>query len=145
MKVPRGTRNRRSISQRPPVSPDGRIYAQGYYGYSDTGVYLWDIATGETIQHLDAGVQAFIDGFSSDSRLLLTSTGSLAQLWDLQTGALLRTFNAHTATLWSTALSPDGHYVLTGSADNTVRIWAIDTDPAGGAAFQKEGLLSFMY
>ncbi len=38
-------------------------------------------------------------------------------------GESLRTFSGHTSSVTSVAFSPDGQYVLTGSADGTARLW----------------------
>jgi WD40 repeat protein len=51
-------------------------------------------------------------------------------MWDINTGAEIRTFRGHTGTVTSVAFSPDGVYALSGSYDSTIRLWYINT---GGA------------
>jgi len=41
--------------------------------------------------------------------------------------ALVRTFRGHTNQVWSVAFTPDGKQLLTGSKDNTMRLWDIET------------------
>ncbi|HKM55678.1 MAG TPA: caspase family protein, partial [Isosphaeraceae bacterium] len=44
-------------------------------------------------------------------------------LFDARSGKQLRTFVGHTGTVWAIAPSPDGRYLLSGSNDQTLRIW----------------------
>lgn len=46
--------------------------------------------------------------------------GSLKS-WDLETTGVLKTFDGHTDKVLSVALSSDGRYAVSGSADTTVR------------------------
>ena len=54
---------------------------------------------------------------------MLTGVLSTPPLWDATTGSQVRTFSGHTANVMSVVFSPDGKYVLTGSADKTARLW----------------------
>lgn len=76
--------------------------------------------------------------FDNDGTRLLTASGStvesstpVAQLWDVETGRLIREFEGHRATIHSISFSPDGRQILTGAGNNyyvgeqdpTVRVW----------------------
>ncbi|MEJ7593172.1 MAG: WD40 repeat domain-containing protein [Planctomycetaceae bacterium] len=66
-----------------------------------------------------------------DETLILTATNTIAQLWDLRTGALFQTFEGHRAPITTVCFSPDEQQILTGSGKNTehgpenstVRLW----------------------
>uniref|UniRef100_A0A8D1GLL7 Small-subunit processome Utp12 domain-containing protein n=1 Tax=Sus scrofa TaxID=9823 RepID=A0A8D1GLL7_PIG len=51
-----------------------------------------------------------------------TKTGKL-QLYDLASGNLLETVDAHDGALWSLSLSPDQRGFVTGGADKSVKFW----------------------
>ncbi len=64
---------------------------------------------------------------SNDGRhyLMTGSWDNTARLWSLEDGALVRTFEGHTAAVkevWATA---DGRHLLTGSGDRTGRLWSL--------------------
>jgi WD40 repeat protein len=76
--------------------------------------------------------------FDKEGTRLLTASGStsegstpIAQLWDVETGRLIREFVGHRATIHSISFSPDGRQILTGAGNNyyvgeqdpTVRVW----------------------
>ena len=61
------------------------------------------------------------------------------KLWEVATGALIRTFEGHTDWINSVAFSADGRLVLSGSADRTIKLW----DAATGALIRSfEGHLA---
>jgi WD40 repeat protein/class 3 adenylate cyclase len=67
--------------------------------------------------------------YSPDGRYVLTSVGrpdNKAQLWDAQTGEVVREFT-HPDGVISGTFSPDGKYVLTGSRDQIARLWELQT------------------
>jgi len=54
----------------------------------------------------------------------------VARCWDLRTGGLVQQYRGHTAVIQDLALSPDGSMLLTGSDDNTAKVFLT----AGGSA-----------
>ncbi|MFH1739482.1 MAG: WD40 repeat domain-containing protein, partial [bacterium] len=112
-------------------SPDGMKVLTGSY---DGTAKLWDVESGAEIRTF-SGYIGYVNSvaFSPDGMRVLT-VGMLiigdvligdaildytAQLWDVETGAEIRTFSGHTSILFSVAFSPDGTKVLTGSGDGT--------------------------
>ena len=43
--------------------------------------------------------------------------------WDANTGECLKTLKGHSEIVYSVAYSPDGKRIISGSADETVKIW----------------------
>jgi WD40 repeat protein len=60
-------------------------------------------------------------------------------LWNLATGEKTRSLSGHAGPVYAIASSPDGKWLLTGSSDQTVRLWPLagcDRVPAFGAKFE---------
>jgi WD40 repeat protein/serine/threonine protein kinase len=66
---------------------------------------------------------------------VLTVGGSDARLWDLKTGRERMSFSPHGAVA-SARFSPDGQWVVTGSWDNSAKVWDVQT---GRAILKLEG------
>jgi hypothetical protein len=65
---------------------------------------------------------------SPDGRRLLTSSdGDTASLWDTQTGERLHELKGHTGKVSALAFSSDGRRLLTGSWDQTAASWDAET------------------
>ncbi|MGE3173802.1 MAG: protein kinase [Planctomycetota bacterium] len=124
---------------------DGRLVDSGA-----SDAVLWD-ASGKPLRRF-AGPCADLAalGIDRDERLLLgASTDGRAYLWELETGALLRVVEEHSAALRSCAFSPDGSRFATSSLDGTARVFATRDDrPAvvlrhdcavGPIAFEPDG------
>ena len=45
-------------------------------------------------------------------------------------------FQGHASTIWSVAYSSDGRHIVSGSWDNTVRVWDVTTGQTVAGPFQ---------
>ncbi len=64
---------------------------------------------------------------SPDGGKVATTRGDVAQLWDATTGKLLHTLKGHRSLVNDAEFSPNGHELVTVSADHTGRIWNVRT------------------
>ncbi|MGG6297235.1 hypothetical protein ACQ4M4_22815 [Leptolyngbya sp. AN02str] len=106
-------------------SPDGELLATGDVNHE---IHLWRVADG-TQQlgfRLDEG-WVWSVAFSPDGRWLASSANRTVKLWDVQTGACIRTFEGYCDRVFSVAFSPDGQLLATGSEDHLIRIWNVRT------------------
>ena len=106
---------------------------------------LWDVATGGEIHPAGQKDGSFLDlsattlvlwsgSFSADGTRLLTVGGAEAHLWQAADGKQLMTFSPQSAVS-SVQFAKDGEQIVTGSWDNSARIW----NAATGAALVKLG------
>jgi WD40 repeat protein len=63
--------------------------------------------------------------FSPDGKRLITAGGwgGAIKVWDLTTSQETLTLKGHTRTVTGLAFDSDGHRLISGSADGTVRFW----------------------
>ena len=66
--------------------------------------------------------------FSSDGRLLVSgSHDKTINLWDVQTGGIIKTFHGHTDFICSVSISSNCTMIASGSMDQTICLWDIQT------------------
>jgi WD40 repeat protein len=106
-------------------SPDGALLLAAY---ADGKTVLWDVASGEEIDSVqaDAGV---VNGFAfnPDASLLATANSEgTVSVWDFEARERLGSYEAHLDDVLSVAFSPDGTLLLAGSWDGTISVWGVE-------------------
>uniref|UniRef100_A0A3B3QTV1 WD repeat domain 3 n=1 Tax=Paramormyrops kingsleyae TaxID=1676925 RepID=A0A3B3QTV1_9TELE len=84
---------------------------------------VWNRSTLQVIRTMAceyALCSAFVPG---DRQIIVGTKSGNIQIFELASGSLLETTNAHEGALWSIALSPDQRGIVTGGADKTVKFW----------------------
>ena len=107
------------------MSPDGRYIASSGM---DQVVKIWDIQTGNCIQTLTGKGRAI--AFHPDSNLLalVDLDRTTIILWDIHQERVVSQFIGHTETIWSMHFSYDGHTLVSGGEDKSVRFWNLKTE-----------------
>ena len=125
-------------------TPDGQQVASTS---DDVTIKFWNVNDGSLVRSLKDGpehVQAI--AFSPDGKRMVTggrdkstfgeflqnfigdskfNKGISMRLWDLETGKVIQTFAEHTNDANDVAFCADGKWILSGSSDNTVRLYRI--------------------
>jgi guanine nucleotide-binding protein subunit beta-2-like 1 protein len=105
-------------------------------GSRDKKIMIWELTPGGDEDGVGAGVgyaRKSLGGHGETvSCVVLSSDGQFAlsgswdktmRLWDLNTGATVRTFHGHTKDVNSVAFSGDNRQIVSGSRDMTIKLW----------------------
>ncbi|TMS06102.1 WD repeat-containing protein 3 [Larimichthys crocea] len=89
-------------------------------------VKVWNRSTLQVIRTMSceyALCSLFVPG---DRQIILGTKSGKLQIFELASGSLLETVEAHDGALWSLCLAPDQRGIVTGSADKTVKFWEFE-------------------
>jgi WD40 repeat protein len=110
--------------------PNGKFALSGSQATGDHLIY-WDLETGKPVWLFDTGWRNVLGvAISPDGRTALSAEedGSL-ELWDLETGQLIRSLAGHTNVAWSVAFIDD-QTAISASEDSTMILWDLKSGTA---------------
>lgn len=112
-------------------SPDGSILATGSGEASRFGeIKLWNAATGDFIGSMENTHSDLVLGlaFSRDGTLLASAGADrFMKVFDVQTRAVVRSFEGHTNHVLGVSWRADGRLLATAGGDSTCRLWNVKT------------------
>jgi WD40 repeat protein/tetratricopeptide (TPR) repeat protein len=117
-------------------SPDNQYLI---YGESDNNVMVWDINNNQTSASLTVSGMMASAAFSRNGRYLAVGTDNDIRIWDFMNRSEILTLRdtavttwrgegtAHNGTVISVEFTQDDTKLISGSIDNTVKIWDVST------------------
>lgn len=123
-------------------SSDYRVLASG--GYTDPTVKLWDAATQREIRTLaekeTEGLHEQLGpiAFSPHGKVIAASVVGFdmkqkqyiyirTHVWNVESGEKLFTFEGHKLDVGGLVFTPDNRFLISGSADTTIKFWDLKT------------------
>ncbi len=96
-------------------------------GSRDKKILIWNLNGTGRIRILN-GHNSTVYGLVSlpGKRLASSAEDGKIRIWDLEKDTCVRELNDHTALTYALTITPDSRYLVSGSDDNTVRLWEID-------------------
>ncbi len=95
--------------------PDGQTF------YADDNLY--NTSDGTPFQN--SGIGGGTLALSPDGKTFVSGSRTTAELRSANTGQLIRSLSGHSDIVRSAAFSGDGKWLVTGSSDNTARVWEV--------------------
>ena len=93
---------------------------------TDGQLQLWNLDSGLVEHTIEVGA-AYEVSMSLDGQLAIVGeTNGRIRLWHIQSGSCLATLEGHPSQITSVAITRDLRFVLSSSADSTLRLWELD-------------------
>ncbi|MEM7031314.1 MAG: BTAD domain-containing putative transcriptional regulator [Chloroflexota bacterium] len=107
------------------LHPDGQLMVSGG---TDNMPHLWDFQAGALITKFpkhDLGVSSL--AFHVNEPMFITASGSIIQLWDIESKTLHQQLDGHTQGVRMVIPHPDGRHLFSSSSDETMRLWDLQS------------------
>lgn len=106
------------------ASADGKYLASATT--SNGQLEVWDVGSWERRKFAEIYHNSPTDGMlsiSADGKFLASPDGSMVNIWDLQSGTLMKSYKGHNAGISSLSWATNKGRVASGGYDGTVRVW----------------------
>jgi WD40 repeat protein len=108
----------------PHIVPSGLLLVSDLKSRLATQVTLWDMRTGELLNEQAWEVNTDASAVSPDGQTLAIGfVAARIALFDVERWQTITDLYGHVYRVWSLAFTPDGQFLLSGSADGTLRLW----------------------
>ena len=112
-------------------SPDGKLLATGGGDPSRSGeLLLWNVETKSFVKAFPDAHSDTVFGidFSHDGKLIASGAADkFVKVHDVESGALVRSFEGHTHHVLGVTFKADGSRVASAGADNAIKVWNMET------------------
>lgn len=89
----------------------------------DQSIKIWDIATGNLFNSLRTPNVVWSLAVTSDGTKIISTSSTTIDIWDLNTGSLLKAFGGHQGTVNYAIINKDGSKIISGLSNGTINIW----------------------
>lgn len=87
---------------------------------TDSTIRIWSIHSGEQLRLIEDPVSTLVS--LNDGRLVSASKEQI-KIWDIESGFLMNTLNAHEKNVFCLAFMPKNNLLASGSSDKTIKLW----------------------
>ena len=103
-------------------SPDGSLLLSGGF---DRTLRIWDVESKKALKILDFDAWLADVEFSPDGRVFaISGADQRVKLFDTQSFTPLKEYTGHSHEIWSVVFAENGQKLVTGSKDQTIKVWA---------------------
>jgi len=120
-------------------SPDTTKIATG--GRYETAIKIWDAKTGNLLSTIKHDYQVFSLAWTSDQKKLITGSFSLIRIFDTATWQQIAILEGHRDVVGSLSLFQNDRLLASGSNDETVCLWNLDTNLPVGPPLQHQAFV----
>ncbi|MFC1878751.1 AAA family ATPase [Chloroflexota bacterium] len=113
------------------VTPNGQHIISGYM---DDTLIMWELASGREVRTFQGHRRVKVIGLVTergditvmpDGQKVISGSGDTLKIWDLASGRIVNKLKGHTHMISAVAVTPDGHYIVSGSWDKTLKVWDV--------------------
>ena len=108
-------------------SPNGKQLASAG---KDSKLKLWNAQSGAFEKEITVNNNLWVFGISfhpNGKEIATANADKTIKIFDLDSGELLKTLTGHRSEVNAVTYSPDGKYLVSGSRDNSVKMWNAET------------------